>query len=103
MSLNGNLKTFYLNSILQLISDDQKTGVLIVKNAENVTISGVQTKIFSIEYLVAIMLQLNRPKDRAKIDLLVNNEEVSIDMLKMQQILTKYGLTKKWERCKDVE
>jgi len=73
-----------------------------VKNAVNVTISGVQTKILSVEYLVAIMLQLNRPKDRAKIDLLINNDEVSVDMPKMQQILTRYELTKKWERFKDV-
>jgi hypothetical protein len=74
-----------------------------IKNAKNVTISGVQTKILTVEYLVAIMLQLNRPKDRAKIDLLINNDEVSVDMSKMQQILTTYGLTKKWERFKDVE
>ena len=32
MSLKGNLETFFLNSILQLLSDDQKTGVLQVKN-----------------------------------------------------------------------
>jgi len=73
-----------------------------VKNAVKVNISGVETKILPAEYLVAIMLQLNRPKDRAKIDLLVNNDEVSIDILKLQQILTKYDLTKKWERYSDV-
>lgn len=32
MSLKGNLETFYLNSILQLLSNDQKTGILLVKN-----------------------------------------------------------------------
>jgi hypothetical protein len=32
MSLKGNLETFYLNSILQLLSSDQKTGILKVKN-----------------------------------------------------------------------
>ncbi len=32
MSLKGNLETFLLNSILQLLSDDQKSGVLQVKN-----------------------------------------------------------------------
>jgi hypothetical protein len=72
-----------------------------VENAVNVTISGVNTKILSVEYLVAIMLQLNRPKDRAKIDLLMNNDEVAIDNSKMQQIVSKYDLTKKWERFKD--
>jgi len=29
-------------------------------------------------------------------------DEVSIDMPKLQQILTKYDLTKKWERFSDV-
>ena len=32
MSLKGNIETIFLNSILQLLSDDQKTGVLHVKN-----------------------------------------------------------------------
>ena len=73
-----------------------------VKNAVKVNISGVETKILAVEYLVAIMLQLNRPKDRAKIDLLINNDEVSIDMPKLRQILTKYDLTRKWERFSDV-
>jgi hypothetical protein len=73
-----------------------------VKNAVEVTISEVKTKILSVEYLIAIMLQLNRPKDRAKIDLLVDNDEVSIDIQKLQQILLKYELTEKWERMRDV-
>lgn len=73
-----------------------------VKNAVTVNISGVETKILAVEYLAAIMLQLNRPKDRAKIDLLINNDEVSIDTLKLQRILTKHNLMNKWERFRDV-
>lgn len=34
MSLKGNFKTFNLNSIFQLLSDDQKTGILKVLNAD---------------------------------------------------------------------
>jgi hypothetical protein len=34
MSLNGNFETFNLNSIFQLLSDDQKTGVLKVRNED---------------------------------------------------------------------
>ena len=34
MSLKGNLETFFLNSILQLLSEDQKTGVLQVVNQQ---------------------------------------------------------------------
>jgi hypothetical protein len=73
-----------------------------LKNAVNVTISGVETRILTVEYLVAIMLQLNRPKDRAKIDLLINNEEVVLDASKLQSILTNYDLIPKWQRFKDV-
>jgi hypothetical protein len=34
MALKGNLETFFLNSILQLLSNDQKSGVLQVKNQQ---------------------------------------------------------------------
>jgi hypothetical protein len=34
MPLSGNFKTFNLNSIFQLLSDDQKTGVLKIKNED---------------------------------------------------------------------
>lgn len=74
-----------------------------VRNADNVTLSGVQTKILAIEYLIAMMLQLFRPKDRAKLDLLINNDEVSIDMSKMQQIVATYHLMRKWERFIDAD
>jgi hypothetical protein len=72
-----------------------------VRNALNVTISGVHTRILAVEYLVAIMLQVYRPKDRAKLDLLINNDEVLINMSKMQHILTAHDLTKKWKRFTD--
>lgn len=73
-----------------------------LKNAVSVTISGVETRILTVEYLVAIMLQLNRPKDRAKIDLLINNEEVILDAAKLQGILMNHDLISKWQRFKDV-
>lgn len=73
-----------------------------LKNAVNVTISGVETRILTVEYLIAIMLQLNRPKDRAKVDLLVTNDEVIHDAAKLQDILINHGLISKWQRFKDV-
>jgi hypothetical protein len=72
-----------------------------LKNAVHVTISGVETRILAVEYLVAIMLQLNRPKDRAKIDLLINNEEVIHDASKLHDILMNHDLVSKWQRFKD--
>ncbi len=73
-----------------------------LQSAVNVVISGVESKILTAEYLVAIMLQLNRPKDRAKIDLLINNAEVKLDAAKLHDIITKYDLISKWQRFKDV-
>ena len=72
-----------------------------LQHAVNVTISGVQTKILTVEYLIAMMLQLYRPKDRAKIDLLIHNEEVSIDMTTLQSIITTYHLIERWKRLSD--
>ena len=34
MSLKGNLDTFFLNSIFQLLNADQKTGILKVQNTQ---------------------------------------------------------------------
>ncbi len=72
-----------------------------LRHAVSVTISGVPTKILTVEYLVAMMLQLYRPKDRAKIDLLIHNEEVSIDPEALQSIITTYHLEKRWQRFSD--
>lgn len=73
-----------------------------LEHAAPITISGVATKILTVEYLIAIMLQLNRPKDRAKMDLLINNNEVTFDAAKLQEILIKHDLISKWQRFKDV-
>lgn len=72
-----------------------------LRHAVSVTISGVPTKILTVEYLVAMMLQLYRPKDRAKLDLLIHNEEVSIDRAALQAIITTYHLEERWRRFSD--
>ncbi len=72
-----------------------------LQHAVSVTISGVKTKILTIEYLIAIMLQLNRPKDRAKTDLLIHNDEVTTDMATLVPIITRYELTERWKRFND--
>ncbi len=35
MSLKGNIKTFYLSSLLQILSNDKKTGILKVSDSDN--------------------------------------------------------------------
>ncbi|MDO9542035.1 MAG: hypothetical protein Q7J98_06900 [Kiritimatiellia bacterium] len=65
-------------------------------NARKVVIDGVPTRIITLEYLVANMLKLYRPKDRAKLDLIVNNEAVPLDQELLEQILHAHGLLEKW-------
>lgn len=73
-----------------------------LQHAAPVIISNVPTRILAIEYLIAIMLQLYRPKDRAKLALLINNPAVSVNRVTLADLLTRYELLKKWERYGDV-
>lgn len=66
--------------------------------AKTITLSGVETQILSLEYLAALMLQLYRPKDRAKLDLLFGEKEVALDADLFQAIVRRHGLAEKWER-----
>ena len=67
-------------------------------NAREVVVDGVPTKIIALEYLVANMLKLYRPKDRAKLDLIMNNEDVPLDRGLLEQILRTYDLLEKLRR-----
>ena len=66
--------------------------------ARPVTICGVKTRILRVEYLAALMLELYRPKDRAKLDLLAGNESVAFNKPLFLDILGRYKLTEKWKR-----
>ena len=67
-------------------------------HARGVTISGVHTRILTVEYLIALMLDLYRPKDRAKLAILLDDKDVLIDQAVLKKILEKYGLTEKRKR-----
>jgi len=69
-----------------------------LSNAREIVIEDVPTKIITLEYLVANMLKLYRPKDRAKLDLIVNNEAVPLDQERLEQILGTYSLLEKWRQ-----
>ncbi|MGH9461158.1 MAG: hypothetical protein ACRD1X_08060 [Vicinamibacteria bacterium] len=48
------------------------------------------------EYLVAIMVELNRPKDRIRLALFL--DQVPLDLPHLAKILKTHGLEKKWKR-----
>lgn len=66
--------------------------------ARPITLSGVKTRILSLEYLAALMLQLYWPKDRAKLDLLFGEKEATLDAGEFRDIIRRHGLSAKWKR-----
>lgn len=55
---------------------------------------GVKIKVLKIEYLLAIMVDTDRPKDRERINSLLGN--VQYDARMFDEILERYLLQKKW-------
>lgn len=83
---------------VQFIPADDGLLTEALTNAREVVIEGVPTRIIALEYLVANMLKLYRPKDRAKLDLIVNNEAVPLDQELLEQIMRAHGLLGKWRQ-----
>lgn len=66
-----------------------------VRTAQSVSYHKVRTRVVKAEHLVAIMLQTNRPKDRMRVALLL--EEAGIDRKKLQAILKRHELMNRWK------
>jgi len=67
-----------------------------VENAAGYRYKKTDTRILKAEYLIAIMLQTFRAKDKEKIIKFVDEAKIEENFLK--DILKRYGLTKKHER-----
>lgn len=63
-------------------------------NATDTSVEGVDTRVFQYEYLLAIMTETGRPKDRAKIASAL--ESLEPDMTKLNALLERYNLSSKW-------
>lgn len=55
-----------------------------------------KVRIMEPEHLVAIMVELNRPKDRIRVTLFLDQAPLSMDRL--TEILERHSLKKKWRR-----
>ena len=66
-----------------------------VSHAALFNVEGVDVKVASPEYLIAILLSLGRPKDRAKLALL--QSQATIDERFLQEVLTQHGLLSRWK------
>lgn len=60
--------------------------------------NGKKFKVFSIEYLMAIMIQLGKMKYKYRLSTLGEDE---YDSEKLKKILKKYNLSEKWEKIKN--
>jgi hypothetical protein len=69
-----------------------------LRAAVEVRIEGVSTRVLRLEHLMANMLRLHRPKDRAKLALIVESHSGAYDAGILREILARYRLLAKWER-----
>lgn len=67
-----------------------------LKQASIKEYEGVRVKVLKIEYLLAIMMDTNRPKDRERIGKLL--DEVNFNQKILENILDRYSLRQKWEK-----
>jgi hypothetical protein len=67
-----------------------------VREAREVDYEDVKVKVVRLEHLLAIMLQTNRPKDRERILLLI--DETKIDEGYFNEILKRHDLVGKWKQ-----
>ena len=66
--------------------------------AREIKYKTTKTTLLRIEHLLAIMLQTDRPKDRARMTQLL--EEAEIDMEYLTVILGRHGLVNNWQEFK---
>src|SRR5262249_15015233 len=69
-----------------------------VTEAKETRFKKTPTKVVRSEYLVAILLQTDRPKDRARLPQLL--EQADIDAGALATILKRHGLETKWQKTK---
>lgn len=66
--------------------------------AVDVRIEEVPTRILTLEHLMANMLRLHRPKDRAKLALIAESHSNVYNGILLTEILKRHGLLEKWNR-----
>jgi hypothetical protein len=71
-----------------------------VQYSDEVKYGRIKTKVLGLEYLIAVMLQTYRRKDRER--LIKVFEEAKIDLKLLKTILKKYGLYDKYVNFKEV-
>ena len=72
-----------------------------VRNASTHEYEGVPIKVLTVEYLLAIMIDTNRPKDRERVRKLL--DEVSFSKEMLESIVVRYSLQTRWKKYNNNE
>jgi hypothetical protein len=67
-----------------------------IREARSLQYEGQLVRVMTPEYLLAIMIQLNRPKDRFRVTIFL--EQCEIDRVRLASVLERHGLKEKWKR-----
>jgi len=78
---------------VQFLPTDELTGDALA-NAEHTTVGDLPTRVFTKEHLAAIMVKLQRPKDRARLPALLDVDD--FDSGVFEAILERFGLAERW-------
>lgn len=66
-----------------------------------VKLFGVPIRIFPLEYLMAIMLQLGRPKDRMRLAMVMSEHKGRVRWSRFRALVKKHGLTERLQMFKE--
>ena len=69
-----------------------------VDEADQINYKGTKTRVLKAEYLIAIMLQTNRQKDRDRVIKFLDESEIDKNLL--EKILLKFNMKEKLEKLK---
>lgn len=101
-SKGGVLKDEYIiihNTPVQFLVAYNQLVEEALQNSHIVFYLDTEVLIFSLEYLMAIMVQTSRGKDKARLEEIIK-VNLNFDKLKFESILNKYSLDSKWEKIK---
>lgn len=70
-----------------------------IKNANTVIFMGELLRIFTLEHLMAVMVQTSRGKDKARLEEILK-AQIEFDYNKWTEILSRFDLADKWNKIK---
>ncbi len=80
---------------VQFIPAYNKLVIEAVEQAMKTKLGRTPTRVVRLGHLVAILLQTDRPKDRARLPQLL--DQAKVDARALTRIIKRHGLTRKWQ------